>query len=355
MLRMDNLAVVDIFCGVGGLTHGFILEGFNVIAGYDVDEESRYPYVHNNHAAFINKKVEDVSAEEIIGLYPKGSIKILVGCAPCQPYSSYTKKVKDKNEKWKLVPIFADLICSVNPDIVTMENVPQLTNFDEGKVLKDFVDKLTKNGYFVSKYPNVHCPGYGIPQDRTRLVVFASKLGPIAIEEPTLSPGQYRTVKQTIEHLEPLGAGQTSLNDPIHKASGLSEINLQRIRASKPGGSWSDWDEELVAACHKKNSGTSYASVYGRMAWNEPSPTITTECHGYGNGRFGHPEQDRAISLREAALLQTFPESYAFVEPGKPVTFEGIGRLIGNAVPVDLAKVIARSIRRHLVEHGKST
>ena len=127
-------------------------------------------------------------------------------------------------------------------------------------------------------------------------------------------------------------------------------MNLQRIKASVPGGTWRDWPEELVAPCHLEESGNTYASVYGRMKWDELSPTITTQCYGFGNGRFGHPDtkQNRAISLREAARLQTFPDAYEFLHPDDPHYTTVIGRLIGNAVPIQLARVIARSIKHHL-------
>ena len=123
---------------------------------------------------------------------------------------------------------------------------------------------------------------------------------------------------------------------------------MRRIQASKPGGTWRDWDPDLLANCHKKSSGATYPSVYGRMDWDSSAPTITTQCFGYGNGRFGHPEQDRAISLREAAMLQTFPRSYQFVDPGQKVRFNQLGRLIGNAVPVRLGEVIAEVLTRHV-------
>jgi len=247
-----------------------------------------------------------------------------------------------------LVPRFADLICEVEPDVASMENVPDLVTFRDGKIYRAFVDRLKEEGYHVTEYPEVYCPDYGIPQHRTRLVLFASKYGEIKIAEETHSPDEYRTVRDAIGHLEPLGPGQTSESDPLHKTSSLSELNLRRIRASVPGGTWRDWPAGLVAECHKKESGKGYASVYGRMAWDEPAPTLTAQCYGFGNGRFGHPEQDRAISLREAALLQTFPENYEFVAPGDPVHFKVVGRLVGNAVPVALGRVIARSIKRHV-------
>ena len=122
---------------------------------------------------------------------------------------------------------------------------------------------------------------------------------------------------------------------------------MKRIKASLPDGSWKDWPDELVAKCHKKNSGKSYPSVYGRMSWDKPAPTITTQFYGFGNGRFGHPEQDRALSLREGALLQGFPVSYEFAPPNSTIPKRVIGRMIGNAVPVMLGRVIARSLVLH--------
>lgn len=183
------------------------------------------------------------------------------------------------------------------------------------------------------------------------MAFFASLFGTVELVEPTHSPEQYVKVRQAIGHTEPISAGEVSATDALHKASALSPLNLQRIRASVPGGTWRDWPEELIAECHKRDTGKYYNNVYGRMEWDELSPTITTQCYGFGNGRFGHPEQDRAISLREAALLQSFPEDYAFTEAGKPVYFKVVARHIGNAVPVELAKAIARSIKGHLEVH----
>jgi DNA (cytosine-5)-methyltransferase 1 len=135
----------------------------------------------------------------------------------------------------------------------------------------------------------------------------------------------------------------------MHRCSS-PPLNLARIRASKPGGTWKDWPEHLVAKCHTKSTGRTYPGVYGRMAWDEPSQTITTQYFGFGNGRFGHPEQDRGISLREGALLQSFPAGYEFVAHGRPVEISVIGRLIGNAVPVSLGRAIGESLRNHVSE-----
>ena len=142
--------------------------------------------------------------------------------------------------------------------------------------------------------------------------------------------------------------------DRLHQCSKLSPLNLERIRASKPGGTWRDWSKDLVAQCHTQKSGKTYPGVYGRMEWDQPSSTITTQCFGFGNGRFGHPEQDRAISLREAALLQTFPADYEFVAPNHPIAISHVGKLIGNAVPVKLGQVIAQSILQHIQKYLKT-
>jgi len=139
--------------------------------------------------------------------------------------------------------------------------------------------------------------------------------------------------------------------DRLHQSAGLDPINLKRIKASVPGGTWRDWPKDLVAECHKKRSGKTYPSVYGRMVWDAPSPTITTQFYGFGNGRFGHPEQNRAISLREGAVLQSFPKSYKFVAPGTPISFTSVGRLIGNSVPVKLGKAIGQSFVDHARQH----
>jgi DNA (cytosine-5)-methyltransferase 1 len=230
-----------------------------------------------------------------------------------------------------------------------MENVPQLMRFKRGEVFNRFISGLTKAGYYTN-FDVLFGPEYGLPQGRSRLVLLASRLGNIGLPKPPRRK-KHRTVRDAIGKLAPLVAGQEDGRDRLHRASHLSEINLKRIRAAKPGGSWKDWDDELVAECHKLETGRGYASVYGRMKWDEPSPTITTQFYGFGNGRFGHPEQDRALSLREGAILQGFPRSYEFVPPNQPISTKHVGQMIGNAVPVTLAKSIAKTVAYHLREN----
>lgn len=342
-------AVVDLFCGAGALSHGFLLEGFLIACGYDIDEACRFPFEENNAAPFVRRDVAEIDHVELAREFSSELPRILIGCAPCQPFSRYSQGREDP--KWRLLRDFARLVVDVEPDIVTMENVPQLTRFKDGRVFDDFVETLRAAGYRV-RWMVAKCPDFGVPQDRSRLVLIGSKHGEPGLPERTHVPDDYATVSQTIGDMPPLTAGQANAVDRLHCASGLSELNLRRIRASQPGGTWRDWPPNLVAECHRKDTGCGYASVYGRMRWDRPSPTITTQFYGFGNGRFGHPEQDRALSLREGAMLQTFPCDYAFVRPGEPFHFAKIGRMIGNAVPVRLAQAVARAIKAHLREHG---
>lgn len=342
---------VDLFCGIGGLTHGVELAGINVAAGIDIDETCRFAYETNNNAEFINESVEDVTAQFIESLYPDNSIKVLMGCAPCQPFSNYSLRYnKDgkKDEKWKLLYYFSNIIKQIKPEIISMENVPQL---ETEKVFLDFVKSLEELDYSVS-WSVVNCAEYGVPQLRKRLVLLASLYGNIGIIPPLYNETNYLTVENAIKNLPSIADGEYSESDLLHRASRLSKKNKDRIRQSVPGGTWQDWDEELVLPCHKKKSGYGYKSVYGRMSWDKPSPTITTQFYGYGNGRFGHPEQDRAISMREGAILQSFPPYYQFIDPNNQLTNRQIGIHIGNAVPVELGRAVGMSILQHIKKWG---
>lgn len=344
-------AIIDLFCGVGGLTHGLELAGLNVVAGFDIEESCRYAYEQNNRAVFINRDVTTVTENDLNQLYPENCIKILVGCAPCQPFSKYTKRYRKDgpmDDKWRLLYSFARLIRETEPEIISMENVPELSH---EQVFADFIQNLENLNYNVS-WSIVNCPEYGIPQYRKRLVLLASNLGELNLIPPTHNENNYVTVRDAIGELPPLVDGATDANDIMHQASRLSPINRQRIRQSIPGGTWRDWDENLQLECHKKKTGRSYPSVYGRMLWDSPSPTITTQFYGLGNGRFGHPEQNRALSLREGAILQSFPPEYQFVPPNQQFNKRTLGTHIGNAVPVELGRAIGSSIIRHLREVG---
>lgn len=336
---------IDLFCGAGGLTRGLETAGIDISLGIDIDPACEFPYQANNSASFHLKAIEDLTATDFPATFSKAPFKLIAGCAPCQPFSTYSQnRSSSSDSQWNLLGHFARIVKESKPHFVTMENVPRLKS---EHVFFDFTKTLESEGFKVS-YAIVNCANYGVPQQRKRLVLLASRLGSIDMIEPTSTKETHITVERAIGNLPRLNDGEICKVDPLHQASKLSLLNLKRIRASKPGGTWRDWDEELKAKCHKRASGKNYASVYGRMTWEDPSPTITTQFYGYGNGRFGHPEQDRALSLREGAILQSFANDYLFVPEGEPIHRKVIGRLIGNAVPVRLGTAIGISIVRHV-------
>lgn len=339
----QSISAIDLFCGAGGLSLGLKQAGIDVVAGIDFDPACEYPYTKNIGAPFILSDVRAVGADELNRLWPPGTLRLLAGCAPCQPFSSHRRGTDTADEESAtLLGEFARLVEETLPEFVTMENVTRLLRM---QVFKSFVVTLTRLGYALD-YKSVYGPDYGLPQERRRLILVASLIGDIQVPRATHSPGEYSTVSDAIRDLPSLIAGASDDQDPLHKARALSELNLQRIRASKPGGTWRDWPEELLSPCHRRASGSSFQSVYARMTWERPSPTITTQFFNFGTGRFGHPDQDRAISLREAAVLQGFPRDYAFVPQGRRPHQSTVGRLIGNAVPPPLGAAIGGVFRQ---------
>lgn len=345
----NQIVAVDVFCGVGGLTHGLTKAGINVQLGVDLDPACRFPMEANNDAKFLEADVSQLLPSDIQKGFGDSQITLLAGCAPCQPFSSYAQSARreEPHEDWELLSSFSKLVLAVRPTLVTMENVPPLA---KQQIFKDFVADLDAADYHVD-FRVVDGRTIGLPQRRQRLVLVASLLGPITIPE---ADKPQVTVRDIISKLPKIAAGASDPNDPLHAAASLSELNLKRIRNSKPGGTWRDWPSDLVSACHARETGSTYPSVYGRMEWDKPAPTMTTQCYGFGNGRFGHPQQDRAISLREAAMLQSFPKNYAFVPEGAPINFSTLGRMIGNAVPVLLGQFIGEILVEHVKASGGS-
>jgi DNA (cytosine-5)-methyltransferase 1 len=313
-----------------------------VVAGVDVDPACRYPFEANHPGAiFVERDVAELGAHDLLALWQPNGIRLLAGCAPCQPFSSYARGAGADHKKWGMVCEFARLVRQTLPELVTMENVPGLARQSP---FFDFQETLRDNGYqFVHAILNA--ADFGVPQTRKRLVLLASRIGPVALPKPThVGTGQWLTVRQSVGDLPKIKDGQTFRGDALHRAAELSPLNKLRVRHSKPGGTWRDWPYELVAECHRKPTGSHSAGVYGRMEWDKPAPTMTTLCNGYGNGRFGHPEQHRAISLREAAIFQSFPTDYRFQPEGHQVQAKTVARLIGNAVPPMLGLAVGRAL-----------
>lgn len=342
------IAAVDLFCGAAGLSLGLKASGIGIAAGIDLDPACRHPFERNIDAPFLEQDVASLGASTVAGLFGDAPYRVLAGCAPCQPFSGYTTKRRATDERWQLLLEFLRIASTVRPEIVTVENVPRLIYLP---LWDRFVACLQASGYHVA-WKILDAADFGVPQKRRRLVLLGSKLG--AIELPAPIAGERPTVRSAIGNLPKLRAGQGSPDDPLHCTRVLTEPNLARVRASRPGGTWRQWPSEMKLACHQTEAGRTYPSVYGRMSWDQPSPTITTQFYGFGNGRFGHPEQDRAISLREGAILQSFPADFTFAPKERRLSFREIGRLIGNAVPPKLAQAIGLAIVSHLSRVGEA-
>jgi DNA (cytosine-5)-methyltransferase 1 len=368
-----KIEAIDLFCGVGGLTRGLLDAGIVVKAGYDLDGACKHAYEKNNRGAkFFEIDVASLRAADLQRKWSADAVRLLVGCAPCQPFSTAanaartaTSRAKEggaravlrtrhgsappPDHRYDLLDHFGRLVWSIRPEFVTMENVPRVKNHVP---FKRFVERLKKRGYHVW-FKSVQCTTLGVPQTRRRLVLLASRLGPFERNPLAHSRGQAETVEEAIGALRPLNAGEFDPMDPIHVARGLSEVNLARIKASTPGGTWEQWPEHLRSACHKKDSGKSYKSVYARMRSDRPAPTITTQFYNFGTGRFGHPSQHRSLTPREAAILQSFPRNYVFIKKGQKVHMNALGRMIGNAVPPKLGAAIGKTVVRHVAAHKK--
>lgn len=341
-----KIEAVDLFCGAGGLSLGLHKAGIKVKAGVDFESACEFPFEFNiPKAKFIHTDISLLPSDKVKNQYATNSIQLLAGCAPCQPFSTLSNgKDRKKNDKWPLLRHFGRLVEEIKPELVTMENVPVLMSQE---IFQEFVTLLKRNKYYVW-HGIVDASEYGVPQRRKRLVLMASQFGSVELLSPKALSIRKKTVRDAISGLPKIKAGETCSTDKLHRSRNLTEINLKRLRVSKPGGTWRDWPKYLLSPCHTKASGQSFSSVYSRMEWDKPSPTITTQSTNFGTGRFGHPEQDRSLSLREMAILQSFPVNYQFEAPDSNLGFLNIGKLIGNAVPVDLGFAIGKSFKTHL-------
>jgi DNA (cytosine-5)-methyltransferase 1 len=336
---LNKINAIDLFCGVGGLTKGLSDANINVIAGFDIVNSLKATYENNNVGTkYLNKDVSKIEVKDIKNLTDCNKNKfLLAGCAPCQPFSTQNKnRKKNTDHRRTLIYYFANLIRDTSPDFVFMENVPGLEKL-EPDMLDYFIKILNSQGYSWDK-KIVDAASYGAPQHRKRFVLMAAKTNKnisIPIGSFNGKDKPFITVRQCISHLPKISAGETHTKIKNHKSAGLSDINKKRIRATKKsGGGRLDWHSSLWLECHKNTSG--YKDVYGRIDWDKPSPTLTTRFYGYSCGRYGHPDQDRALSIKEGALLQTFPNDYIFEESN---SMESLGKQIGNAVPPKMAKV----------------
>lgn len=339
----SGMIAIDFFSGAGGLTRGLLDAGISVIAGLDANPDCRQTYEANNPPAkFIAadiRKVKPGEIRKIIKGIPKKDL-LFAACAPCQPFSK--QKIQRRNSSSKtLLGSFGYLVASIKPGHVLVENVPGLSKVHGDSTYRRFCRMLDNAGYRISERI-LDAKHFGVPQTRRRLVIFASRHLEPTLPEPTHGPTKrsYVTVRETISRFPPLSAGSSAKAVPNHRASALSPLNLERIRNTpKNGGDRRSWPKRLRLACHSDGY-SGHTDVYGRMWWGRPAPALTGRCDSLSNGRYGHPRQNRAISLREAAALQSFADDYVFYGRSK----NSIALQIGNAVPVKLAERLGRHI-----------
>lgn len=322
----------------------------NILAGIDYDEKAIKTYQKNfPEAISIQKDIKLISENEIGEIIKSRHVEgplVFSACAPCQPFSNQNRFKKSSDERVCLLDNLHRFIKKFHPDYILLENVPGMQKAVNGPFFK-FIELLTKLNYRFC-FSILNAVNYGVPQNRKRLVLLASKNYEIKFPEPEYGEGlkPYRVVRDAIGKYPPIKHGTSSSKVLDHEAAKLSDLLFKRISALKPGEDRRNWPEELKLKCHINKKG--HSDVYGRLAWDKPSVTLTTKCISLSNGRFGHPTQNRALSAREAAAIQTFPDDFTFVGS----VWEK-GRQIGNAVPVLFAKKLGIQIIKVEQENTK--
>ncbi|MDE0356991.1 MAG: DNA cytosine methyltransferase [Gammaproteobacteria bacterium] len=356
------LTAIDVFAGAGGLTVGLKRAGFRVVAAVELEPHSFATYKANHpEVKCLKQDITTVSGAALLELAETERIDLLAGCPPCQGFTSLTAKYKDKEDpRNKLVLEMARLAEELRPQAIMMENVPGLTR--KGKSLyRRLRSRLQALDYRLTE-GFLQVADYGVPQRRRRLVLLGGLGFKVALPDPTHSRVQtddlapWRTVRETIEDLAaPLTLPEAKARGRVersqwHVVRQLSSQNAKRIKAAKAGEVWTHIPEHLRPKCHREGY-VGFTNVYGRMEWDRPSPTITGGCTTISKGRFGHPEADRTISVREAALLQTFPPDYLLDTP----YMEHVCNMIGNALPCDFAEAVGRGCAEQLRKQAVET
>ncbi|MGA1133299.1 MAG: DNA cytosine methyltransferase [Prochlorotrichaceae cyanobacterium] len=342
------LTVVDLFCGCGGVTEGLKHHNFRVVAAVDKDEDACKTYIANHPGVHLYPlDIRLVDPRDILTDDLKGEdLDVLVVCAPCQPFSSQNRsnKVDGRADLIFQATRFAQVL---RPAVIFFENVPGLATDKYKMLLEQLEQDLQELGYQLSPPVSIDAADYGVPQRRRRCILLATlKVKPLSLPDAITPEDTRITVEKAIGHLLPLSSGEQDPNDLLHCASNHQPQALERLKhIPKDGGNRFSLPPHLVLDCHKNHDG--HCDVYGRMWWNKVAPTLTTGCTDVTRGRFAHPRDDRAITLREAALLQTFPSYYKFIGNRTAIATQ-----LGNAVPVRLVSSLAPTIRKavHMVD-----
>jgi DNA (cytosine-5)-methyltransferase 1 len=338
-----NLYSIDIFSGVGGLSEGMHQAEFKTKLAFEIDEIASKAYRLNHpDTAVITKDIRKVSIAEIKRKLKGKKIHLLAGCPPCQGFSSIRRLNRVEpvaDDRNNLIMEYVRFVKALKPYTIMMENVPGLVHYS---LFKEALEILKEAGYIWIDYKVVNVKNYGVPQSRRRLVLVGSRLGEIKVAKPV---EEKKTVRQVIGKL-PLPENS---KDPIHKIFPVHTPEVQkRIELTpKNGGSRKDLPKEYLLKCHQAEN-VGFNDVYGRLRWDDFSTTITGGCLNPSKGRFLHPEQNRCISAREAALLQTFPAKYKF-DPHTPK--DKLALQIGNALPPNFSFIQSKNIKQHIISH----
>ncbi len=338
-----KLISIDLFSGVGGLTEGLHKAGFQTKLAFEIDELASKAYkLNHKKTKVITDDIRNVSIEKVQKEIGDNTIHLLAGCPPCQGFSSIRRLNKPKpvkDDRNQLITEFVRFVKELKPYTFMMENVPGLAL---DKSFKTALKELEKAGYYKPDWKIVNIKDYGVPQNRKRLVLVGSRLAPLKIAEPTK---EKKTVRQVIGKLP----NPENSNDPLHQIFPRHSNEIMNLIRDIPknGGSRKDLGKDRQLKCHLKDN-VGFNDVYGRLRWDDFSTTITGGCLNPSKGRFLHPEQNRCISAREAALLQTFPKNYKF-----PINApkSSIALMIGNALPPRFSYYQSIHIKKHLLEH----
>lgn len=344
-MKIKKPTAIDLFCGAGGLTLGLKKAGFEIVAAVELNPEIAKTYKANHRETkLLIKDVREVTGKEILDLTGEREIDLVAGCPPCQGFSQLTEKYKRQDSRNDLVLEMARLIEEIKPQMVMMENVSGITT--KGKpILDEFLKRLKKLGYLVNMGV-LQMADYGVPQSRRRFVLLAGKRFKVSLPQPTHS---FRgDVKKGLKPWVPLSEVIRNMPKPVklsfaiqnggpekfnwHVIRDLKKISIQRLKAIREGDNRLALPKRLRPKCHRSKK-AGFRNVYGRLSWDKVSPTITSGCTTPCMGRFGHPDEDRTISIREAALIQTFPMSYKFRTKFMNTTCD----LVGNGLPYKFA------------------
>lgn len=376
---MSKIKAIDLFSGCGGVSCGLVQAGFNVKGAVEIDKDAikiYSGYKPLSKVNVINDDICNVSGRNILkaAKIKENELYLLAGCPPCQNFSLQNplNALKTDEEKKKLLFEFLRIIEELYPPFILMENVPGIKTSSGGAILNEFLEELKNEGsnnlgeQYIVLHDILNAADYGVPQRRKRFVLQAVRKDIFTVLQrnnisfnlplPTHSKNghngmpEWVTVGEIISDLPEIQQGQTyegELGILNHKCAGLSDENIRRMQAIRMnGGNRVGLPNELVLECHKNYEG--HKDVYGIMDANKPAPTITGGCLCYSKGRFGHPTQDRAISIREAARLQTFPDDFVFEN-----NLTKAGLQIGNAVPVKLVKASGDTLIKVMKQYLK--